>query len=372
LLEGAFPLPSDKATPEYSRMQQLVASRTAVLQKRASATNESRLQAEATQAAKTTKVEPLQRGEAGASQIAASGFSARGLANEQLLVNVYRGDFEKIDFERGDMAFGGLLGGYLNSYATRCERYLPKDAVEMTVQECATTSTPVNRYGTPVGPESCVSWRTRGTGKYADPALYAAQSALELQATREALRTTLQMMTNKNPIGTALGAVSVVTGMSNDADSVVQMNGCTSAGLKRFQENMRLFALGKQPVRLDGTAVQSVATEAPRPGTAFKDSDYGRLLEDLVAEQAKTWAMNRYLRGSIAGVVVSSRDRVGRPAAIQARYAFSDFGGRRSQGSVTLKFSDGLPECLLFSDLPFDCRTPNRKLVAAYESGGYQ
>jgi hypothetical protein len=150
------------------------------------------------------------------------------------------------------------------------------------------------------------------------------------------------------------------------------MNGCASAGLKRFQENMRLFALGKQPVRLDGTAVQSVATEAPRPGTAFKDSDYGRLLEDLVAEQAKTWAMNRYLRGSIAGVVVSSRDGVGRPAAIEARYAFSDFGGRRSQGSVTLKFSDGLPECLLFSDLPFDCRTPNRKLVAAYESGGYQ
>ena len=97
----------------------------------------------------------------------------------------------------------------------------------------------------------------------------------------------------------------------------------------------------------------------------------GHAVRGLVRDQARTWAINRYMPGSIAGVSVSSRDEEGRPAKIVAHYTFNGFNGR-TDGSVTLTFSEGLPSCMYFYDFPATCRTPDRRIVAAYGDGAYK
>ena len=130
-----------------------------------------------------------------------------------------------------------------------------------------------------------------------------------------------------------------------------------------------LFSKGKQPMLLPG-APPPVTPSALPPGV-LADSDYNRLVEDLVADQAKTWAFNRYVPGSTSHVIVA-HDPTGRPAKILAKYLFNSPGrSGRTQGSVTVSFSDGMPKCIYFSDAPNACQTPSRRIVAKYSSGGY-
>jgi hypothetical protein len=49
------------------------------------------------------------------------------------------------------------------------------------------------------------------------------------------------------------------------------------------------------------------------------DSDYNRLLEDLIVDQARTWAMNRYAPGSASRVMVA-HDPTGVASKIMAKY----------------------------------------------------
>ena len=135
---------------------------------------------------------------------------------------------------------------------------------------------------------------------------------------------------------------------------------------------MRRFALGQPPLRLaGGETLASIGPPKPAPGAPFKDSNYTKLLEDLVSEHSQVWMVNRYVRGSTSGVTVSSRDQFGRPSKIVGNYLFDAFNGR-SKGSVTVQFSDGLPQCMYFFDFPTTCRSPSRRIITAYENGRYQ
>lgn len=78
--------------------------------------------------------------------------------------------------------------------------------------------------------------------------------------------------------------------------------------------------------------------------------------------------MNRYQKGRVSNVSVVSRDESGRPAKIKANYIFAGFSGK-SNGAITL--TNGLPECMFFFDFPNTCRTPNRRIVAAYDNYAY-
>jgi hypothetical protein len=117
-------------------------------------------------------------------------------------------------------------------------------------------------------------------------------------------------------------------------------------------------------------AVPKSIPSALPPGV-LADSDYNRLVEDLVADQAKTWTFNRYVPGSISQMIVA-HDPTGRPAKILAKYFFnSPAKSGRTQGSVTVSFTDGMPKCIYFSDAPSECQPPNRRIIAKYSSGGY-
>ncbi|MEO8028072.1 MAG: hypothetical protein ABI823_16425 [Bryobacteraceae bacterium] len=294
-----------------------------------------------------------------------AGFSTAGLNNEQMAASFYAGDFLHVGLNREDIKFQVLFGQYLQAYGTHCDAYLPKNKVEMTRQVCAREQYEVNRYGARVGGSTCIEWRTEGTGIYADPALYQAKNQVDAATAPDTIREVFKTLSQKDPIGAALNVASDAKEIGADMARLVQINACNGAGLKRFQENLRLFALNKQPVRLAG---DSGYTAPAAPHAPSGNQNYTKLLEDLVSEHAKTWVFNRYVNGSVSGVSVTGRDAAGKPARVTGRYLFNG----RNQGSLTVSFTDGLPECMYFFDFPSTCRTPNRRVVAAFAAGGYQ
>lgn len=60
-----------------------------------------------------------------------------------------------------------------------------------------------------------------------------------------------------------MAKLTAARAVAGDMDALVQMNACTSPGLVRFEDNLRLFALNKQPVRLDGKSLGSAVTVIP-------------------------------------------------------------------------------------------------------------
>ncbi|HSO75118.1 MAG TPA: hypothetical protein VLU47_09780 [Blastocatellia bacterium] len=307
-----------------------------------------------------------------AATLVPASFSAKGLNYETELTGLYLGDFAHARLERDSLEFDNLFGSYLNAFARRCSQYLPANKVEMTRPECSREQYSVNRYGAQVGPPTCIEYRQVGTGLYADPDLYAAQKQVDADAGRNVIRDTFRGLASKDPLGAAMQTLDAAGSVGKDMDLLLGMNACASPGLKRFQDNMMRFALGKPPLRLaGGETLASIRPTKPSPGGAFKDSNYTKLLDDLVSEHSQVWMVNRYARGSMSGVTVSFRDQLGRPSKIVGQYQFDGLSGR-SKGSVTVQFTDGLPQCMYFSDFPTTCRTPSRRIITAYENGGYQ
>jgi len=261
------------------------------------------------------------------------------------------------------MGFSILFEYYLEAYARHCDAYLPANKVEMTRRVCADVPTLPNRSSVPFDPRptACSTWRTVSLG-YADPALYAAKTQLDDEQQVNQMK---DLLGSKNLMGSAKDVLQ----LTDDMDALVRLNACDGAGLRRFQENVVLFSKGKQLILLPGAPPPLTPSALP-PGV-LADSDYNRLMEDLVADQAKTWTVNRYVAGSTSSLIVA-HDPTGRTVKILARYLFSSPGrSDRTQGRVTVDFSDGVPECIYFSDAPSACQTPSRRIVAKYSSGGY-
>jgi hypothetical protein len=213
--------------------------------------------------------------------LTSASFSASGLHNEALLTNFYIGNFKGIDFERTNVLFGGLFSDYLRAYGSHCDAYLPKNKVEIKETYCEQQEYDYDRYGDRGGAKGCLRYGTRGTGIYADPTLVSAKDQLDSVAGPEMIQQAFDTMAGKNGDGMSslLGALKTLGAsqtITSDMDSLVQMNACQSPGLKRFQENLVLFAVGKQPIVLPGVAPpvpsrpQSVIPETATPGTSSR------------------------------------------------------------------------------------------------------
>lgn len=184
------------------------------------------------------------------STLTPSSFSAKGLNNEKFLTNIYLGNFNEIPFKRDNSGFGILYTAYLNSYAQQCAAYLPSNKVEMTEQECATERVTRNGWGVEIS-RTCIEWRTVGTGLYADPKMYEAKSILDRFQTVNGLRLLIDVFKNpEKALGDSLGMVGNAVDARFDTYNLIRMNPCSSPGLIRFQENLNLFALNKQPIIL--------------------------------------------------------------------------------------------------------------------------
>ena len=293
--------------------------------------------------------------------------STGGLANEQLIASIYAGNFADIGMERSDVRFMSLYDGYLRAYGRRCDANLPAKKVEIMESVCARQETKIDRFGNRIGTGTCAEYRTQGTGIYADPVLYAAKTQSDNEVGPDAIRQVFKTMAGENPLGTALSTLGATQSIGSDMSTLVRVNACDSPGLKRFQENLMLFALGRQLVRLPG-AGNVPASPRSSPEIRSGEQNFTRLVEDLVRDQSRSWVMNRFVSGSVSNVVVSSRDAQGHPAKVTASYLFNG----QSRGSVTISFSSGLPECMYFFDFPSMCRAPNRRIVDAYGNGAYR
>jgi hypothetical protein len=374
-METLFPAREDRTSPVFAQYEAPLRAKEEQLRLSVEA-DLRRQQQEAAAAAvsRSQTTEPARTASSAAEtgsgpQLTAGGFTAKGLHNEQMLTNLYLGNFKSIEIDPDDMKFGLAFEQYLKAYAQRCSKYLPASKVEMTRQECTTERVTTNGYGVEVS-RYCVNWVTVGTGLYADPELYSVKKKLDRVQAGDALRNVGRMLTQKDPIAGAMNMAGNAQAIAADMQSLVEMNACASPGLKRFEQNLTLFAQNRQPIRLDGSTSSSPAV-TPLPGIPFRDQNYTRLIDDLVSEHSKTWVMNRYMSGSVTGASVSSRDQHGRPAKIVAGYTYNGFSGR-SQGQVTLTFNDGMPECMYFFDFPATCRTPSRRIASAYAEGAYQ
>ena len=206
--------------------------------------------------------------------LTSASFSASGLHNEALLTNLYIGNFKGIDFDRTNVLFQGLFGDYLRAYGSHCDAYLPKNKVEIKEAYCAQQEYDYDRYGNQGAAKGCSGYATKGTGIYADPTLYAAKEQLDSAAGPAMIQQAFNTMAGKNGDGfsTLLGALKtagVSQTITSDMASLVEMNACPSPGLKRFQENLMLFAQGKQPIVLPGVAPPVPSRPQPAlPGTA--------------------------------------------------------------------------------------------------------
>lgn len=238
--------------------------------------------------------------------------------------------------------------------------------MQLTYRKCVDWDVFYNYVGVETRRE-CTRWINEPIkGSFASPEMHYAKSEIEKMQSVDAIRLMLKMMTQANPVGGVMSLAQEVATTKQDMASLFAKNDCNSLGLKRFEENLRLFALNKQPIVWGSGSTGKSTLE-----TLSKSQNLEKLIEDLIYQQATSWAINRYVRGSASNVSISSLDKDGFPAEMQAAYLFQGWLGR-SNGSVRITFTDGLPECLYFFDFPNICRTADRRIVANYANGAYQ
>lgn len=239
--------------------------------RKAKSDEEARIRAEKEKAAEAARrAEIARKVEDRRIRLAKGGFSSKGLKNEELFANIFLGDFEALPFKRDDITFSSLFGAYLQSYAEYCSSSLPANKVEMTRQECARERVVRNGWGVEIS-RTCIEWRTVGTGLYADPALYSAKSTVERAQAAKILNPksgggilggVLEALTDLTS-GKTLNEMGNAIDVSNDVAPLVKMNACSGPGLKRFQENLRRFAISERPL-ID--SLPSTKTEvSPKP-----------------------------------------------------------------------------------------------------------
>lgn len=291
-----------------------------------------------------------------------------GLNYETELTALYFGDFDNARLQNNDIRFLVFMNQYIDAFSRICAASLPKNKVEITESRCVRESTPVNVYGNPVGPTTCSQYQNFGTGRYADPDLYRTANQLEANLTPRAMGDALGL-TGGDPIEWSRQMADVALSVGDDMPHLLTRNGCNRAAVKRLQANIQRFADGKAPLRLANGA--TLASQRSSDGQAFVDSNYRRMVDELIQENARGWSFNRYVAGSASQVSVGRRDSQGRPASLSARYRFSGFGGAQA-GSVNISFENGVPKCLYFFDAPRVCRLPSRRVITAYEKGDYR
>jgi hypothetical protein len=278
---------------------------------------------------------------------------------------IYRGHFENVAIKKEDMEFLMIFDQYLKTYGTTCARFLPQDKVEMQKQICVTENVTTNGYGMEIS-RTCVEWKWVGSGIYARKELYNAKVTLENTLRTNGLQTFIGMITDPNALGNSVDMTHKVRGLTNDMAQIFRLNDCNGEAIKKFEENLKRYALDQPSIRIDKISKYEAMKKSGGPSGA---QNTNKLINDLVADQAKTWSFNRYVGGSISNVSVRKNTQ-GDLKELNASYTYKGFSGS-NRGSVRITCTNGLPECIYFFDFPNNCKTPNSSIVASFASGDY-
>ncbi|HEX3968018.1 MAG TPA: hypothetical protein VHW70_08640 [Edaphobacter sp.] len=290
-----------------------------------------------------------------------SGLNTDNLNYGDDIKRIYVGDFEHVSFKRDSTNFTLMVDTYMTEYSKSCDRYLPKDKVQIMKTVCSNQVATVNQFGTEVDARRCTQYDTVGTGRYADPRVYALHKTLDSSINLAVLQAYVQDITQKPGNGPGLRQMTDIgTYVLQDGNQFLVDNACSSAATMRYQENMLHFGRGEAAIRMAGAAdLTSMATIA-------KLQNYKGLVDDLITEESKSWAMNHYLGGS-AVVTAVNHNGDGSPKEIDAKYIL----GNKTPGKVRITFGEDEMPCLYFSDQPTNCRIPSPKLVAAFRRNKY-
>src|SRR6185437_8925269 len=133
----------------------------------------------------------------------------------------------------------------------------------------------------------CSSWRTVGTGVYADPQLYETVQNVTAKSQLSLVKNMFGIGTGKsgrasNPFNISQQVTDQLVAVNGEAKALIAANGCGSPGLKNLQSNLIRFANGESPSKYAGAVVS--APIAVLPGV--RDADFTRLLDDLVADSS--------------------------------------------------------------------------------------
>lgn len=295
-----------------------------------------------------------------------AGLNTDGLYYAEFYDYIYRGHFEHIKIPRNSADFVNIFDSYLKSYGGQCDAYLPANKVPIMVDRCQEWSVRKNYLGEELS-RNCVNWVPVKSGLFAKPSLYQAKENFTSQVALDVAGAELGILFDDNAIGNSVDKMHKVKGLKSDMQRFFRLNGCKNEVLELFEKNLKAFALQTAPIRL---RTPSKYQQMKTVGGPSGKQNYTKFLNDLVANQSKTWAMNRYSSNSIAGLRVTSRDAQGRPREVQANYTYGSLFGS-GRGSVRVTFEKGLPKCMYFFDFPQNCKTPNSSLVASYAQGKY-
>ncbi|MEL7198120.1 MAG: hypothetical protein AAGL10_07370 [Pseudomonadota bacterium] len=289
-----------------------------------------------------------------------------GLNYESEVSAIYQGDFANARLQPEGDAYSFLLRNYIDAFSRKCAAQLPANKVEIMAQRCTAERVTRNGFGVEIS-RTCAQWETYGTGRYADPALMSISKRLEAKQGRDAI-TSIVPNRGGDPAAYSRRITDIALAAQGDMDTLLGQNACSSAALKRFQANMQRFGSGSPALKLAGGATLASTRGG---GGAYVPSDYGKMVDALIDENARGWMMNRYMKGSVTAVSVTQKDAAGRPTNISARYRFNQLG-QIQNGSVQVAFKDGRPVCMYFFDARSTCRVPNPGVVTAYEKGEYR
>jgi hypothetical protein len=278
---------------------------------------------------------------------------------------IYRGHFENVVIKKEDMEFLMIFDQYLKTYGTTCASYLLQDKVEMQKQICVTENVTTNGYGIEIS-RTCVEWKWVGSGIYARKDLYNAKVTLENSLRANGIQTFIGMITDPNALGNSVDLTHKTRGLTNDMAQIFRLNNCNGAAIKAFEENLKRYALDQPSIRIDKISKYEVMKKSGGPSGAQNTK---KLINDLIADQAKTWSFNKYVPGSISNVSVIKSTQSGFKE-LSASYTYKGFRNN-SRGSVRITCTNGLPECIYFFDFPNNCKKPNSSIVASFANGDY-
>lgn len=357
---------ADKHTPLFAEFKAPVDARELALLQQFAAEDQARLQLAQRAAALAAA------GPDGTAVMKASDLKRPGTMGGNLLGALFQGEFDQIQMGSGSWELSALVGGYINAFSSHCRAQIA-EPVELTRSVCDVER--VTKQGTVFNERevsrSCVQSHQEGTGVFAERSLHAAANARPLEQMAGSLRTVFDMMNSRNIFEQGAAKLATAKELQEASAETVTANGCTNQSLKRLRINLENFLRGNPGIQLNGTSAIGVAMLPAAPGQAYRDSNYERLLEDMVRASAADWAFNRYVGNSVSSVRVNARDPGGRPLRVEANYRFVGLKGEQ-QGYVVLEFYDGRPRCLFFSDAQGDCRSPSRTIVAEYINGRYR
>lgn len=288
-----------------------------------------------------------------------------GLYYAEFYDYIYRGHFENLKITPEDPEFVMIFTAYLNAYGTQCDQYLPADKVEIQELSCKKERITEDQYGFETS-RVCVEYVWVGSNIFARRDLYEAKITVSNKHKKSAAQTIVSMVTNANTIGNYTNLAHKNAGLKSDMKKIFKLNKGDSDAIKKFEDNLIRFTLKKPSVRLDK---ESKYINMKKMGGPTAPQNHYKLLNDLVLDQSKTWSFNRYKNGSISNIVPRI-SKEGKIYQYYANYIFKFYTTEKT-GSVIVKFENGLPECIYFSDYPENCKTPNQSVITSFAKGDY-